>query len=209
MRPIRPTGRTCLGLVQHLILTSSSSGSVAVLVGETIEPGPSGAVPAPAWQVSPGTPPEVIFVRYRHESEMANAMIAATALDAEPATWPEWWSNWRPADLREIILHVNTATACRAGHLDAARELHDTHTWLISPRHRAVHQRVCAGRPNSNSGWPWRRSHAQRGEDGGGPAFSRVRTSSIRPLPWCGISQRLSSHQSQPASSQGATRSRA
>jgi len=34
-------------------------------------------------------------------------------------------------DLREILLHVITETACHAGHLDAARELIDGKQWLV------------------------------------------------------------------------------
>jgi hypothetical protein len=33
-------------------------------------------------------------------------------------------------DLRAIVLHVLTETACHAGHLDAARELLDGRLWL-------------------------------------------------------------------------------
>ncbi len=77
-------------------------------------------------------PPEAVFDLYRHEIEHANAIISATPADTAPAWWPEeLWPNWRLHDLREIILHVITETACHAGHLDAARELIDGRTWLI------------------------------------------------------------------------------
>jgi hypothetical protein len=33
-------------------------------------------------------------------------------------------------DLRCVLHHVITETACHAGHLDAARELIDGHQWL-------------------------------------------------------------------------------
>jgi hypothetical protein len=45
-----------------------------------------------------------------------------------PARWPSQWPDWRLGDLREIILHVITETACHAGHLDAVRELIDGRT---------------------------------------------------------------------------------
>jgi len=38
--------------------------------------------------------------------------------------------NWKLQDLRAVILHVITETACHAGHLDAVRELIDGRTWL-------------------------------------------------------------------------------
>ena len=34
-------------------------------------------------------------------------------------------------DLRDIVLHVITETACHAGHLDAARELLDGRAWRV------------------------------------------------------------------------------
>jgi Protein of unknown function (DUF664) len=45
--------------------------------------------------------------------------------------WPdELWPNWKLQDLRAVLLHVITETACHAGHLDAVRELIDGRTWL-------------------------------------------------------------------------------
>jgi hypothetical protein len=41
------------------------------------------------------------------------------------------FGDWRLHDLREILLHVITETACHAGHLDAARELIDGRRWLV------------------------------------------------------------------------------
>jgi hypothetical protein len=43
---------------------------------------------------------------------------------------PDYFSDWRLRDVREIILHVITETAVHAGHLDAARELLDGRTWM-------------------------------------------------------------------------------
>jgi Protein of unknown function (DUF664) len=42
--------------------------------------------------------------------------------------------DWRLDDLRQIILHMITETACHAGHLDAARELLDGLPWLVLTR---------------------------------------------------------------------------
>ena len=39
----------------------------------------------------------------------------------------------------------------------------------------------------------------------GGPAASRCRICAIRSVEWCGMSQRVSNHQVQPASAQGIT----
>ncbi|MGD0894921.1 MAG: DUF664 domain-containing protein [Acidimicrobiales bacterium] len=61
----------------------------------------------------------------------ANAIITATSLDAPPATWPDdIWPTWRLHDLREIVLHVITETACHAGHLDATCELVNGRLWI-------------------------------------------------------------------------------
>jgi hypothetical protein len=54
-----------------------------------------------------------------------------TPLDAAPARWPDEWAGWRLADLRAVIVHVITGTACHAGHLDVVRELIDGRTWLV------------------------------------------------------------------------------
>ncbi len=43
---------------------------------------------------------------------------------------PSGWT-WRLANLREVLLHVITETACHAGHLDAARELIDGRKWMV------------------------------------------------------------------------------
>jgi hypothetical protein len=69
---------------------------------------------------------------YWQEIKLANVIIADTSLDAEPASWPEeLFPGFRMEDLREVILHVITETACHAGHLDAVRELIDGRTWMV------------------------------------------------------------------------------
>ena len=84
-----------------------------------------------AWQVPADTPAAAVLDAYRQEIERANAVIAATPLDQPPAIWPtEIWPTWRLPDLRAVILHVITETACHAGHLDAARELIDGRQWM-------------------------------------------------------------------------------
>jgi hypothetical protein len=76
-------------------------------------------------------PADAVFSAYRQEIELADAVIAATPLDATAAIWPdELWPNWKLQDLRAVILHVITETAGHAGHLDAVRELIDGRAWL-------------------------------------------------------------------------------
>jgi hypothetical protein len=77
-------------------------------------------------------PAQDILDRYREQIDLANAVITATAAQAAPAWWPaEQFGGWRLDNLREILLHVITETACHAGHLDAARELIDGRRWLV------------------------------------------------------------------------------
>ncbi|MCA2220431.1 DinB family protein [Nonomuraea aurantiaca] len=127
-RPVLPSGWTCLGLVRHLALDVERFWFRAVVAGESVELESGDA----AWQVAPDEPVETVLDLYRREIELANAVIAATPLDAEPAWWPgELFGDSPPRDLLTVILHVITETACHAGHLDAARELTDGRTWLV------------------------------------------------------------------------------
>jgi uncharacterized damage-inducible protein DinB len=124
-RPVLPTGWSCLGLVQHLTYHVEQFWFRVITSGQTLSS-------PDAWQVSPDQSAAEVFAAYRDEINQANAIIAATALDAPPAYWPaEQFGNWRLDSLRDIILHVITETACHAGHLDAVRELIDGQTWLI------------------------------------------------------------------------------
>jgi uncharacterized damage-inducible protein DinB len=128
-RPVLPTGWTCLGLVHHLALDVEEWWFRRIVAGE--QPGQEDSQES-AWQVPAAMSAEAVLDLYREQVERANAIIAATPLDAPPAWWPEdMWPGWRLDDLREIILHVITETACHAGHLDAVRELIDGQTWLI------------------------------------------------------------------------------
>ena len=127
-RPVLPSGWTCLGLVQHLTLDDERFWFRAVTAGEPVEL----ASGAEAWQVDPDTPAEAVLGAYRQEIELANAIIARTPPDSPPAWWPEkQFGSWRLHDLRQIILHMITETACHAGHLDAVRELIDGRTWFV------------------------------------------------------------------------------
>jgi hypothetical protein len=127
-RPVLPSGWTCLGLVRHLAVDVERFWFRSIVAGQPVEPRESDAA---VWQVAPDEPAEAVFALYRQEIDLANAIIAATPLDAAPARWPDEWPDWRFHDLRETMLHVITETACHAGHLDAARELIDGRTWLV------------------------------------------------------------------------------
>lgn len=131
-RPVLPSGWTCLGLVQHLALDVERFWFRGIVAGEQIVIDELAGTPDDAWQVSPDVPAEAVFERYRQETDFASSVITATALDTAPAWWPEEvFGTWRLQNLREVILHVITETACHAGHLDAARELIDGRRWLV------------------------------------------------------------------------------
>lgn len=128
-RPVLPTGWTCLGLVHHLALDVEEWWFRRIVAGDHTGQEDS---QESAWHVPATMPAETVLALYREQVERANAIIATTSLDAAPAWWPEdQWPDWRLEDLREIILHVITETACHTGHLDAVRELIDGQTWLI------------------------------------------------------------------------------
>ena len=130
-RPVLPSGWTCLGMVQHLTLSDERFWFRGIVAGELTYVTMSDEAAAAAWRVPPDVPADAVFDAYRQEIELANAVIASTALDAAPAMWPdEVWPNWKLQDLRAVILHVITETACHAGHLDAVRELIDGRQWL-------------------------------------------------------------------------------
>jgi uncharacterized damage-inducible protein DinB len=127
-RPILPSGWTCLGLVRHLALDVERFWFRAVVAGEQVDLESGDA----AWRVSDDTPAAAVLDLYRHEIELANAIMAATPPDAAPVWWPvEVFQNLPTQNMREIVLHVISETACHAGHLDAVRELIDGRTWLV------------------------------------------------------------------------------
>jgi hypothetical protein len=85
-----------------------------------------------AWQVGPGLSAADVLGRYRHETDLADAVIAATAADTPLAWWPHHlFGEPHLHNLRDVLLHVITETACHAGHLDAARELIDGRRWMV------------------------------------------------------------------------------
>ncbi len=129
-RPVLPTGWTSAGMVRHLALDVEQFWFRGIVAGEPIDlDRPDDAV----WSVGADESVDAVLDLYRREIELANAIIAATDPSAAPAWWPEdhFPTSFVMHDLRQIVLHVITETACHAGHLDAARELIDGRTWLI------------------------------------------------------------------------------
>jgi uncharacterized damage-inducible protein DinB len=129
-RPVLPSGWACVGLVQHLALDVERFWFRAVIAGEkpVID---ALAEEGNAWRVSSDVRTEDVFDVYRREIGRANEVIRSTPLDSPPAWWPAFFGDWRLHDLREVIMHVITETACHAGHLDAVRELIDGRRWLV------------------------------------------------------------------------------
>jgi len=118
-RPVLPSGWTCLGMVQHLTISDERFWFRGIVAGEPAYITTSDEADAAAWRVPPDVPADTVLDAYQQEIELASAVIAATPLDTAPAMWPdEVWPNWKLQDLRAIILHMITETACHAGHLD-------------------------------------------------------------------------------------------
>jgi uncharacterized damage-inducible protein DinB len=126
---VLPSGWTSLGLVNHLTIDVEQFWFRKIVVGETFDDDSETSAES-AWLVPPDTSSEVVFGRYRQAINRANAVITATPLDAPPKIWPDFFGEWRLADLRQILVHVIAETATHAGHLDAVREIIDGRTWL-------------------------------------------------------------------------------
>ena len=129
-RPTLPSGWTPLGMVQHLAVEVEQFWFRGAVAGEpiTLTSGDE------AWRVPADTPAAEILAQYRDEIARANAIIAATAADAMPKWWPDFFDDFPPRPLRRAILHVIAETAAHAGHLDAHRELVDGGQWLVLTR---------------------------------------------------------------------------
>ena len=129
-RPVLPSGWTPLGMVQHLALEVEQFWFRGAVAGEaiTLTSGDE------AWQVPADVPAAAVIDRYREEVARANAIIAATPIDAMPKWWPDFFKNFPPRPLRKTILHVIAETATHAGHLDAFRELTDGNQWIVLTR---------------------------------------------------------------------------
>ena len=131
-RPVLPSGWNVLGMVKHLALDDEHYWFRCIVGGESLDFFPDRSDNGSgAWDVGPSESPEQMFDLYRDEIARANAVIAMTPLDAAPRQRDPWWGNWEVPDLRFVMLHVITETACHAGHLDAARELLDGRQWIV------------------------------------------------------------------------------
>jgi uncharacterized damage-inducible protein DinB len=131
-RPIFRSGWSALGMVKHLALDDEHYWFRCIVGGETLDFFPERSDDERgAWQVLPSESAEDVFDLYQDEVARANAIIVATPLDAAPRQRDRWWGNWEVPDLRFIMLHVITETACHAGHLDTAREVLDGRQWIV------------------------------------------------------------------------------
>lgn len=129
-RPLLPSGWNCLGMVRHLADLERFWFRSVVTGDQTADNEPIVATANP-WLIGEDVRSAEVFAAYQREIELANAVIAATPLDASPAWWPDFFGDWRLDSFREILFHVMTETACHAGHLDAVRELIDGRQWLV------------------------------------------------------------------------------
>ncbi|GLZ80407.1 hypothetical protein Afil01_52140 [Actinorhabdospora filicis] len=127
-RGVLPSGWSCLGLVKHLAVDVERFWFRKAVAGEDVELYEG----AEGWTVGPETPAEEILALYEDEAARADAIIAATAMDAFPKWWPvELFPNFPARELRRTVLHVMAETATHAGHLDAVRELIDGRQYLV------------------------------------------------------------------------------
>ena len=131
-RPVLPSGWTCLGLVRHLALDVERFWFRAVVAGdaEAVEGVLSST--ADGWHIDDHVPAAEVLATYRREIELADAILAATSVEAKPAWWSDdLFGDWHLDNVREVLLHVIAETACHAGHLDAARELIEGRQWIV------------------------------------------------------------------------------
>jgi hypothetical protein len=126
-RPLLPSGWTPLGMVQHLALEVERFWFRGAVAGEQL----TLTSKDEAWRVPAEVPSAAIFGLYRDEIARADAIIAATPIDAMPKWWPDFYTDFPPRPLRRTILHVIAETATHAGHLDAFRELTDGTQWVV------------------------------------------------------------------------------
>ena len=130
-RPVLPSGWSCVGMVQHLTLSVERLYFRAVVAGDPVVIDLVSSQDS-AWQVASGLPAADVLDRYRHEAYLADAVIAGSAPDADLVWWPFPEGEWRLHNVRDVLLHAITETACHAGHLDAVRELIDGQQWLVN-----------------------------------------------------------------------------
>jgi len=118
-------------LIQHLALDVERFWFRAVVAGD---PGVIKALDDidDAWQASPDVSHTEVIDRYRAETKLSDITLSTTAVDTPLAWWPRHlFGEPHLHNVRDVLLHVITETACHAGHLDAARELIDGRQWLV------------------------------------------------------------------------------
>jgi uncharacterized protein DUF664 len=131
-KPVLPSGWTCMGMVRHLTTSVELFWFRGVFAGEPVDLALGDEEFNAVWHPGREVTGADVIAAYRQQIDLANAIIAAHSLDAPPTAWPDdIWPDWRMDDLREILVHVITETACHAGHLDAARELLDGRQWMV------------------------------------------------------------------------------
>ena len=132
LRPVLPSGWSCLGLINHLSHDVERFWFQAVVAGEAGVIDELRDSSTNASKVSPVLSANDVLEGYRRHIEQADSIITSTSLEAAPAWWPEdQFGSFRIHTVREIILHVLIETAAHAGHLDAARELIDGKQHLV------------------------------------------------------------------------------
>jgi uncharacterized damage-inducible protein DinB len=131
-RPVLPSGWSPIGLVNHLSVDVERFWFRAVVAGEAEAVDRVLSSTGDGWQVDDAIPAAEILATYRREIELADAVLAVASPEAKTAWWPEdVFGDWHLQNVRDVLLHVITETACHAGHLDAARELLDGRLWMV------------------------------------------------------------------------------
>jgi uncharacterized damage-inducible protein DinB len=131
-QPILPSHWNCVGLINHLALDVERFWFRQVFAGEELTPAEIAESGNDAWLVPADAAPRTILERYRQEIARADAIIGSASVEDPPAAWPDLFApQFHLDNLRELLVHVITETACHAGHLDATRELIDGRQWLV------------------------------------------------------------------------------
>ena len=118
-------------MIKHLTLADEHYWFRAIVGGESLDFFPREA--NADWLVDPSTSADDLIAAYRREIELSNAVIESTPIDMPPRQPDPLWQEWGVSfpDLRHIMLHMITETACHAGHLDAVREIIDGKQWIV------------------------------------------------------------------------------
>ena len=128
---VAPSGWTPLGLVRHLTLSDERYWFEVVVAGGPLDFWPPG--PDADWLVASDEPAAAVIAAYTAAMAASDVIIAATDLDAPPASPEPDGDTAGPAfaDLRSILVHVIVETSTHAGHLDMARELLDGRQYIV------------------------------------------------------------------------------